>query len=253
MAFDLPQLDDLPEQPAAIAMAVQDASHNMRIFCSGVPFSERLVLTAAHCIAQFKTSWPNEKLVVLAAKQPQRAYDVESWIVHPRFQPTPKHGHPDADIAIVRLKHALRPAKQSAAPAATLREGQFWMQGFSPERLSAATIEAALHSKKSWNEMQTSQVQSTDGKLNLNSQNALPSSCPGDSGAPLWQVKGNSFHLQGLVVQGNCKKGKTRALILASFDNWIISTVQALSAYAPSQMQPSSTYLFRPSAIFHRH
>lgn len=237
--------------PTAIALAAQSSLQTTQIFCSGVPISADLILTAGHCIEQFQKSWPGDKLIVKFPDRPEDSFDANSWILHPQYQTSLHTGSLDADLAIVRLSRPINAAGVTTTKQEThADDGRLWMRGFSPARLQAGTIEAALKSKLSWNEMKLIRKLKPEGKIELKPRFARPASCPGDSGAPLWIVQNNELRLHGLIVQGNCEKGITRAVLLEEFSNWIERSAFTLTELHAGQRQLSSIYRFRLSEVF---
>ncbi len=210
------------------------------------------MLTAAHCIAQFKQSWPERSLIVKLPEEPESSYSVSSWSLHPRYEKAPRAGTFDPDLAILKLSKTLR-LKQLKRDEKTNKEKKkgFWMQGFSPIRLNTENVEAALKSGLSWSEMKIARKRTEEGKVELRPLPTQLASCPGDSGAPLWTVQNNEFTLHGVIVQGNCERGLSRAVLIEDHTVWLADTAKLLNESQQDQKQLSRIYRFHLSEVFH--
>lgn len=210
-----------------------------------------LILTAAHCIDQFQQSWPQRSLVVKLPERPQESFFVSSWSLHPKYERSLRSGKLDADLALLRLSTPLNIIQiKPELEANLIGEKQLWMQGFSPVRLQAKSLEAALKSKLSWNELKVTRKMMREGKVELKPRSAQPASCPGDSGAPLWVVQNNEFTLHGVIVQGNCERGTSRAVLIEDYTHWVEATANQLIGYQQAQKQLSKIFHFHLSEVF---
>jgi len=220
--------------PAAVALAARSNNGEEQIFCSGVPLRRDLILTAAHCIQEFRNHWPEQTLVVRAEPGETNTFSVNRWFVHPLFQPTLKANAFDVDIALLSLETSL-PEKQTTSeklPASSERQTQtLWMKGYSPIRLKTESARTILSTSASWSPLRFEQELASEGKMHLSSGSAQVAPCSGDSGAPVWNFENQTRELKAIVVQGNCAGGKANAVSVRSLSRWIQDTTDTLNEH----------------------
>jgi secreted trypsin-like serine protease len=219
-----------------------------------VPITPELVLTAAHCIQQFRKYWPEDALVVKNNTEEARTIRVKRWYIHPHFQQTPTPHQLDIDVALLVLDGSLQSKKERMEdlPVSIHKQTQsLWMKGYSPIRLKTDSARAILSSRHSWNQLSFERELVQEGKLQLRTQDSQSAPCAGDSGAPLWSFENNSRELKAVVVQGNCAGGKANAISIRSMSEWIQNTLNQLNEYRSAAQELWKIYPKRLFAADH--
>lgn len=241
-----PQIKD-ETLPLAIAIAAsQHSSNEEKIFCSGVPIQENIVLTAAHCITQFQMHWQNSALTIKTSQKAQNSLLVLETYLHPSYQKNAPANQQDFDAALLKLSGSFAPGHNGLAlenfDAKNPMKRLLWMKGFSPIRLNAANAYQALTSPETWNKLKYAKDLPNEGKIRVKAELNQSAPCPGDSGAPVWQIDANRASLKGIVVQGNCQKGEANVLNLTSVSEWLTEQIQFINSTPITQKNLLKTF-----------
>lgn len=223
--------------PTAVAIAAHFHATEEQVFCSGVPLTKDIVLTAAHCLTQFDRSWRNAVLVVKTENQHAVSASVKERFIHPKYQEESRNGQIDFDAALLKLETSiseLTPTTGKFWPEKSESTHAFlWMRGFSPIRLQKQSTHTAFSSTQSWNRVIDQGTQPYNGKLSIKAEANKLAPCPGDSGAPVWQLGNDMLILRGIVVQGNCQKGEGKFITFTALRQWLVEKLGVLSGMNP--------------------
>jgi V8-like Glu-specific endopeptidase len=246
-----PHPDFLPQAnlPAAIALAARKAGQEEQIFCSGVPLSQELVLTAAHCVNQFEKRWKDSTLFIRTPSLPSQTIEVVHWALHPQYQESINKEGLDIDLALLKLKEPLKEFPRSTNSTIILPQARtqtrLWMRGFSPIRLKTSTSWQALQSGETWSKLNFQAELLSEGKYKVRAEQNNVAPCPGDSGAPVWSFERENANLEGIVVQGNCEKGDAKVVSLNPALAWLESKMHRFSEFQTNRMDELKIYPLR--------
>jgi V8-like Glu-specific endopeptidase len=249
--FIVPHTDFLPQAnlPAAIALAARKAGQEEQIFCSGVPLSPDLVLTAAHCVNQFEKRWRESTLFIRTPSLPSQTIDVVHWALHPQYQESMNKKGLDIDLALLKLKEPLKEFPQSTKRMLIIPQARtqtrLWMRGFSPIRLKTSTSWQALQSSETWSKLNFQAELSSEGKYKVRAEQNNAAPCPGDSGAPVWSFEREKATLEGIVVQGNCEKGDAKVVSMNPALAWLESKMHRFSEFQTNRLGELKIYPLR--------
>jgi hypothetical protein len=188
--------------------------------CSGVVLAQDLVLTAAHCVI----ATTNFKIVGHLAAVLYRLADVTEVGTHPEFStavwPTP-------DLALLKLS---KPLPTGFAPAFLGTPRPIAVD----ERLIVVGYGAATQGDRQSGgtpRMATLIVTDRSDKL-LTLRDASAGAigaCIGDSGAPVFAIRGGVPALVGVVSKGYCST-LTLVIPLAPYRDWMLETARRLGS-----------------------
>jgi secreted trypsin-like serine protease len=244
--------------PKAVAI-VRHISGSQQLFCSGVPLTERITLTAAHCVHQPLPDADAGTAGQITLRKPNdhdNQFKVLRILVHPEYDAKgPTAEREDFDLALVESESLLTedsassPTKGTFQPPAHFPAAEFWLAGFSPVRLGSNDPNHLTKSPTAWAALKITHSITQEGKfLARAAENNSAAACAGDSGAPVWQLEKNELTLIGIVVQGNCRKGDVKIVNLKKYGAWIDRTADRLSAIHQAAWAASKNVLWRPVA-----
>jgi len=223
-------------QPTAVALA-QRINGDLRITCSGVPITQNIVLTAAHCLlTRESTAMP----ISIVTHESAETIPAVRWIIHPRFKDSPRARQEDFDLALVetagRAAQTNEPLQQPQSNENPKPDdnARLWILGFSPIRLRLSKPTDILRSPSAWSSIQLQNLLPLEGKFSARASKAhRAAACAGDSGAPVWKIDHTGALLKGIVVQANCEQGEVKSIDVQHYKEWISASIQRLSLLAP--------------------
>ncbi|MEN9809930.1 MAG: hypothetical protein RLZZ488_1497 [Pseudomonadota bacterium] len=226
--------------PKAVAI-VRHISGTQQFFCSGVPLTERVILTAAHCVHR-SLSTTNASaagdITLRKPNDPSSQFKVLRILIHPDYDAKgPSAKQEDFDLALVESESLLtKGAIESSAsrdfePPNHFPNTEFWLAGFSPVRLGSNDPNHLTKSPTAWAPLKIKHLIAQEGKFLARAvETNSAAACAGDSGAPVWQFKQEQSALIGIVVQGNCLKGDAKIVNLKKYAAWIDEASERLNA-----------------------
>lgn len=188
--------------------------------CSGVLINTDTVLTAAHCVNDFKTS----RVVTTqnahsGSIQPEQIYKIRRTLIHEGYSnPKNKDKDPRYDIAIIRLERKVEnmnydPSYLISIPTAEYINKSAWsflkayIAGFGKNSIDETnskmnddrTILQPINGILEKAEVKISNDQYQKQAIIID-QNEKAGACNGDSGGPLFIQRDEKLYLQGLAV-----------------------------------------------------
>lgn len=194
--------------------------HSSRGGCSGAVLGQDLVLTAAHCVSS--------EVKIRIAGPGVGWTDIKEVVPHPQFGAEERS---TADLALLKLfkplPPALAPALLGARPVTAgdrlvvvgyglALPGDPWT--FGTARMTTLTV----------NRLYYKMLELTD-RVGIG-ESAKLGSCKGDSGGPVFAVRGGAPFLVGIVRGSFYCGGPTFITPLAPHRDWIVETAQQLSS-----------------------
>lgn len=248
--------------PKAVAI-VRHMSGAQQIFCSGVPLSERITLTAAHCFHQSQTQTYESEEAQVTLRRPNdvnKHFKVIRALLHPDFDPRgPSARQEDFDLALVESESLLphdnveKNGSWKFQPPVHFQQSGFWLAGFSPVRLDSNDPNWLTKSATAWSSVQLQKRITQEGKFLARAvQSNSAAACAGDSGAPLWQYRQGQATLIGIVVQGNCQKGDVKVVDLKKYSAWIHNASKQLNEARQSARGESKNDPWHQAANDHK-
>lgn len=254
--FIVPQTQQV--LPKAVAI-VRHISGSQQLFCSGVPLTERVTLTAAHCVHQSRSKTNSDSAGDITLRKPNdpgNQFKVLRIVIHPYYDAKgPSAKQEDFDLALVESESLLtKSAMESAAsrdfrPPYHFPTTEFWLAGFSPVRLGSNDPSHLTKSSTAWAPLKIKHLIAQEGKfLARAAEDNSAAACAGDSGAPVWQFRRDQTALIGIVVQGNCLKGDVKIVNLKNYGAWIDEASERLNAIHQSALATWKNVLWRQAA-----
>ncbi|MDY0002894.1 MAG: trypsin-like serine protease [Polyangia bacterium] len=196
-----PEICMTPSQQLSVgALLFQD--YNWENACTGTLVSDNVVLTAAHCVEDYRGNLlsPNEVRFAVGANSssPVHVFFVADLAAHPEYQ-----GEADHDVGVLVLSGSASSAGIQALPipanTRSLNTGFLgeWVQNVG----YGATHDDENNTRRFWTTEEVTQVQS--GEFTVYGQ-GVSSVCYGDSGGPsLFLFGGSSLAVVGTVSWGD--------------------------------------------------
>ena len=219
--------------PAAVAFVSQQGASAREIFCSGVPLSQDVIVTAGHCLARWSGIEEDSAHLFVSTPSSETSIPIQRWSLHPNYLPLPKKDTEDFDLAIVKLREPIPLVTHWSIPRELQTDGsqpKFWFKGFSPVRLKERNSSTLMDSTSTWTEVAKASELVREGKISVRAVNGQTGACPGDSGAPLWKFTESSALLEGMVIQANCEKGDVKVLSFKTYWSWIESSLRKFNS-----------------------
>jgi V8-like Glu-specific endopeptidase len=210
--------------------------------CSGVIVAPNIIVTAGHCLAEYK----KENLEVVFSldankafkeKNYSRIFKVENFRVHPDFKNVDRKGNvlkkERHDIAIMKIQGQMpgdyKPAKILQSTSGLSKGDMTTMVGYGisqREQMKGAGV-----IRKVQLPIISLKYSSHEARLDQSGQRG---SCPGDSGGPLFVNNGGQNYVWAITV-GTLPKAvrdmcdyQSVVTILAPFSGWIKSNINSL-------------------------
>ncbi|MEY4064002.1 MAG: hypothetical protein RIR26_210 [Pseudomonadota bacterium] len=241
--------------PHAAAIAITNSEQHEQIICSGIAIDDNLLLTAGHCAAQFASLAGKAFVTLESDKRRVESVPILSWELHPNYQETARSHLPDLDVALIRHaappSRTVRPSIQIASSTPNA-PAELWMQGFSPSRLKLESIESSLVSARSWIPLKFQTALTGSGKFRAQAPQQTSAACPGDSGSPVWNLSHGRAALVGIVVQGDCERGKVNVVELSGLRDWLKEATLSLNGLVRDRPEWMKTFPLRLFAGVHR-
>ncbi|KAA0202186.1 hypothetical protein HAZT_HAZT007185 [Hyalella azteca] len=216
--------------------------------CGGAIIGPHHILTAAHCLVGFK---PSEFVIKVgddhrsSIDDNEQTFEVEGWIVHPKFQEGGTYAN---DVAVIRLKGEQGITSSAAVSAACLptrltpyTHGTWcYVSGWGvtnaadyenkPDSLQAASV-PLLAAEVCQGEAVLGKMQFGPGMVCAGYLQGTVDSCGGDSGGPLVCEVNGSFNVLGIVSWGSsCAKPNKPGVYtkVQYYIDWINESVENL-------------------------
>lgn len=172
-----------------------DSSGNiMSSICSGVAISNRLVLTAAHCIkSPGKRKYDHTVVITKDKSKGGKQIAVQQSVPHPEYS-----GNPN-DVGVLVLEETLPPEVIPAAIAFERRQDRgdlITISGYGLESRSSNEV-GRLKSA-----LVTVRGMTSDGVI-LTMQEEQAAGCSGDSGGAVWRTTKGKPHVIGIISAGS--------------------------------------------------
>lgn len=185
-----------PERRSTIGLvgALKDGQFG----CTAAPLTDRLLVTAAHCLLDGAKLFAYTAVETSAIRSAQDVIPVEQAIVHPKFVASQDDEIRPNDIAVLALRSAL-PAEFVPPPLvdASFRVNpgeEVLLAGYGISEVGddSGTLRSVFSTLRGYDE---------EGRL-LVEDARRRGACSGDSGGPLFAKRNNQWHLAGVLSGG---------------------------------------------------
>lgn len=209
--------------PAIVALASRPLACGAEpeVRCTGVLIAPRVVLTAAHCVADMRLQWSvfDVYFGTDAAAHDGRWIPTTTALVHPDFD-ADSRAHDLALLLLAEPVEDIAPIALPAAPIGTDAVGTIArVVGFGVDDPDAAELRHHPNILKRSGTVRITEV----GALTFRAEPAPSMTCVGDSGGPVFVPEGDGEALAGITSSGDalCASYAVNAMLAADVDGFV--------------------------------